>query len=163
RVLADRPNLLRILVGEPVVAAGSDEGAVLETTIDDMNPQPYEHGLERLLPPGAREAFLVPVGRKKSRPGTMLPAPAAPAGRARLATIVLAETSSIGLRWTTWQRVVLPRERRTVDTPYGPVRIKLARAPDGTVNVAPEFEDCRRLATERAVPLKLVHQAALVA
>src|SRR5262249_45507433 len=163
RVLADRPNLLRILVGEPVVAAGSDEVVVLETTIDDMNPQLYEHVLERLLAAGAREAFLVPVVMKKSRPGTMLRVLAAPADRERLATIVLAETSSIGLRWTTWRRAVLPRECRTVDTPYGPVRVKLARAPDGTMNVAPEFEDCRRLATERGVPLKLVHQAALVA
>src|SRR5207247_1584763 len=112
---------------------------------------------------GARDAFLVPVVMKKSRPATMLRVLAAPADRDRLAGIVFAETSTIGLRYTTWGRLVLPREERTVETPYGTVRVKIARAPDGTVNVAPEFEDCRRLATERGVALKLVHQAAMAA
>jgi hypothetical protein len=153
RTLADRPNLLRIVVGEAVTAAGADEVVVLETTIDDLSPQLYEHVLERLLAAGARDAFLVPVTMKKSRPGTMLRVLAAPADRERLAGIVFAETSTIGLRWTTWQRTVLPREERTVETPWGAVRVKVARAPDGTVNVAPEFDDCRRLATERGVPL----------
>jgi hypothetical protein len=100
---------------------------------------------------------------KKSRPGTTLRVLAAPGDRDRLAGIVFAETSTIGLRWTTWQRLVLAREERTVETAYGAVRVKIARAPDGTPNVAPEFEDCRRLASERGVPLKLVHQAALAA
>jgi pyridinium-3,5-bisthiocarboxylic acid mononucleotide nickel chelatase len=163
RVLPDRPNLLRIMVGEPALAIGTDDVVVLETTIDDLSPQLYEHVLERLLAAGARDAFLVPVTMKKSRPGTMLRVLAAPADRERLAAIVFAETSSIGLRWTTWRRMVLPREERAVDTPWGTVRVKIARAPDGTVNVAPEFEDCRRLATEHGVALKRVHQAALVA
>jgi len=163
RTLADRPNLLRIMVGTPAVAAGTDEVVVLEATIDDLNPQVYEHVLERLLAAGARDAFLVPVIMKRSRPATMLRVLAAPADRERLAALVFAETSTIGLRYATWQRMVLPREERTVETPYGLVRIKVARAPDGTVNLAPEFEDCRRLATERGVPLKLVHQAALAA
>jgi uncharacterized protein (TIGR00299 family) protein len=163
RVLPDRPNLLRIVVGEPIVDPARDEVVVLEATIDDLNPEIYEHVLERLLAEGAREAFLVPVVMKKSRPGTMLRVLVTPADRERLAAIVFAETSTIGLRYTTWQRTVLPREERTVETPYGAVRVKVARAPDGTPNLAPEFEDCRRLARERGVPLKLVHQAALAA
>ena len=163
RTLADRPNVLRILVGEPVVATGTDDVVVLETTIDDMSPQLYEHVLERLLAAGARDAFLVPAIMKKSRPATVLRVLAAPADRDRLAAIVFAETSTIGLRFTTWRRLVLAREERTVETPYGTVRVKIARAPDGTPNVAPEFEDCRRLASERGVPLKLVHQAAMAA
>ncbi|MFN8543804.1 MAG: nickel pincer cofactor biosynthesis protein LarC [Candidatus Binatia bacterium] len=163
RVLADRPNLLRIIVGEPMGGAGADDVVVLEATIDDLNPQVYEHVLERLLAAGARDAFLVPVVMKRSRPGTMLRVLGAPPDRERLAAIVFAETSTIGLRWTTWHRKVLPREEREVDTPYGRVRVKIAHAPDGTPNVAPEFEDCRRLAVERAVPLKVVHQAALLA
>ncbi len=163
RTLADRPNLLRILVGTPVVATGTDDVVVLEATIDDLNPQVYEHVLERLLAAGARDAFLVPVVMKRSRPATMLRVLAAPADRERLAAIVFAETSTIGLRFTTWQRMVLAREERTVQTAYGPVRVKVAHAPDGTLNVAPEYEDCRRLATERGVPFKVVHQAALAA
>ncbi len=163
RTLPDRPNLLRILIGEPLVATGADAVVVLEATIDDLNPQIYEHVLERLLAAGARDAFLAPVVMKRSRPATMLRVLAEPADRDRLAGIVFAETSTIGLRYATWQRLVLPREERAVQTVYGSVRVKVARAPDGTLNVAPEFEDCRRLATERGVPLKLVHQAALVA
>jgi uncharacterized protein (TIGR00299 family) protein len=163
RTLSDRPNVLRVQVGEPIVPAGADEVLVLETTIDDMSPQLYEHVLERLLAAGARDAFLVPVVMKRSRPGTMLRVLADPADRDRLAGIVFAETSTIGLRYTRWGRIVLPREERTVETQYGVVRVKVARAPDGTLNVAPEFEDCRRLAGERGVPLKAVHQAALAA
>jgi hypothetical protein len=163
RTLADRPNVLRILLGEPVVAPGADEVVVLETTVDDMSPQLWEHVLDRLLAAGARDAFLVPVVMKKSRPATMLRVLAAPADRDRLAGIVFAETSTIGLRHTTWARMVLPREERTVETPYGTVRVKIAHAPDGTPNVAPEFEDCRRLAAERGVPLKLILQAAVAA
>jgi len=163
RTLPDRPNVLRILLGEPVVEPGADEVVVLETTIDDLNPQIYEHVLERLLAGGARDAFLVPVIMKRSRPATMVRVLAAPADRDRVAAILFAETSTIGLRYTTWRRLVLAREERSVETPYGAVRVKVARAPDGTVNIAPEFEDCRRLATAAGVPLKTVHQAALAA
>jgi len=163
RVLDDRPNLLRIVVGEPVVETGADDVVVLEATIDDMSPQLYEHVLERLLAAGARDAFLVPVIMKKTRPATMLRVLAAPADRERLAAIVFAETTTIGLRWRAERRMVLAREEATVETPWGAVRVKIARAPDGSVNVAPEFEDCRRIARERQVPLKSVHQAALAA
>lgn len=161
RVLDDRPNLLRIVVGEPVAATGADDVVVLEATIDDMSPQLYEHVLERLLAAGARDAFLVPAIMKKSRPATLLRVLAAPADRERLATIVFAETTTIGLRWVAERRMVLAREERRVETPWGAVRVKVARAPDGTVNVAPEFEDCKRIAQEHGVALKLVHQAAL--
>jgi uncharacterized protein (TIGR00299 family) protein len=163
RVLADRPNVLRVVLGTPVSAPAHDDVVVLEATIDDMTPQLYEHVLERLLAEGARDAFLVPVVMKKSRPATMLRVLAAPGDRDRLAALVFAETSTIGIRFTTWSRLVLPREERTVATPWGAVRVKIARAPDGTVNVAPEYEDCRRLARERGVALKRVMQAALAA
>jgi hypothetical protein len=163
RILPDRPNVLRLLVGEPVVAPGVDDVVVIETTIDDLNPQIYEHVLERLLGAGARDAFLVPVLMKRTRPGTLLRVLAAPADRERLAGIVFEETSTIGIRYTTWRRAVLPREERVVETRYGAVRVKVARAPDGTANVAPEFEDCRRLAVAAGVALKTVYQAAVAA
>ena len=163
RVLVDRPNLLRIVVGQTLSETGQDEVVVLEATIDDMNPQLFEHVIERLLVAGARDVFLAPVVMKKSRPATILRVLATPADRERLAGIIFAETSTIGLRYATWQRMILPREERTVETPYGSVRVKVAIAPDGTCNFAPEFDDCRRLAVERQVPLKLVHQAALAA
>ena len=164
RTLADRPNLLRIVVGEPLPALGRDEVVVLEATIDDTSPQLYEHVLERLLAAGARDAFLVPVVMKKSRPGVTLR--------------VLARSAPTA---TGWRRSCSRRRRRSacagrpraawccrarsarVETPWGSVRVKMAHAPDGTVNVAPEFEDCRALALARQVPLKAVHQAALAA
>ena len=160
RTLPDRPNLLRIVLGEPAAAAGADDVVVLDATIDDMSPQLYEHVLERLLEAGARDAFLAPVVMKKSRPGTTLRVLASPADRERLAAIVFAETSTIGLRWTTWHRMVLAREEHIIETPHGTVRVKVARAPDGTVNVAPEYEDCRRIAREKSLPLKVVHRTA---
>lgn len=163
RVLADRPNLLRLVLGEAVVAAGTDDVVLLETNIDDANPELYDHVLERLFAAGARDVFLTPVLMKKNRPATKLTVLAAPADRDRLAAIVLAETTAIGLRWTPMRRLVLPRESRTVDTEFGPVRVKIATAPDGTRNLAPEHDDCRRVAAERGVALKLVYQAALAA
>ena len=93
----------------------------------------------------------------------MLRVLAAPGDRERLATIVFAETTTIGLRWVTERRIVLAREETRVETPWGAVRVKVARAPDGTVNIAPEFEDCRQIATEKQVALKAVHQAAMAA
>jgi uncharacterized protein (TIGR00299 family) protein len=163
RTFADRPNLLRIVVGEPVPAMETDDVVVLEATIDDTSPQLYEHVLERLLAAGARDAFLEPLVMKKSRPGVTLRILADPADRDRLAAIVFAETSTIGLRWTTARRMILPRETERVETPWGAVRVKVARAPDGTINAAPEYEDCRALALAKGVPLKTVHQAALAA
>lgn len=164
RVLADRPNLLRIAIGRAAASAPArDDVVVLETTIDDSSPEIFEHVIDRLLAAGAKDVFLVPVVMKKSRPAVMLRVLAESADRERLATIVFAETSTIGLRYTTWSRLVLPREETSVATPWGAVRVKVATAPDGTRNVAPEYEDCRRVALAAAVPLKLVLQAAVAA
>jgi hypothetical protein len=163
RVLADRPNLLRIALGAAETSMEPDDVVVLEAAIDDSSPQIFEHVIERLLAAGAKDAFLIPVVMKKSRPATMLRVLVAPADRDRLATIVFAETSTIGLRYARWSRLVLPREETTVHTQWGTVRVKVAVAPDGTRNVAPEYDDCRRVALAHAVPLKLVLQAALAA
>ena len=164
RILADRPNLLRIAIGRAsVTAPAPNDVVVLEATIDDSTPEIFEHVIDLLLAAGAKDVFLVPVVMKKSRPAVMLRVLAAPADRDRLAAIVFAETSTIGLRYTTWSRLVLPREETTVETQWGAVRVKIAVAPDGTRNVAPEYEDCRRVALAAQVPLKLVLQAAVAA
>lgn len=163
RQLPDRPNLLRIVIGRTTATVGRDEVVVLEATIDDASPQLYDYVIERLLAAGAKDVFLVPVVMKKSRPATMLRVLAAPDDRDRMAAIVFAETTTIGLRYTTWSRLVLAREETTVDTEWGAVRVKVAVAPDGSRNVAPEYDDCRAIALARGVPLKHVHQAALAA
>ncbi len=163
RTLADRPNLLRLLRGRAAPAVGSDELVEISTNIDDSSPELYEHVIELLFAAGARDVWLAPAQMKKNRPGTVLHVLSEPAARDALAALVLRETSAIGVRFHAVQRFVLPREQVTVGTEYGAVQVKIAHAPDGTVNLAPEYEDCRRIARERSVPLKAVYQAAIAA
>jgi hypothetical protein len=163
RTQPDRPNVLRALLGRAAPAMDADEMVEIATNIDDTNPELYEHVMERLFAAGARDVWLEPAQMKKNRPGTVLRVLAEPSGRDALAAIILRETSAIGVRFHAVQRLMLPREETTVGTEYGAVRVKIARAPDGTVNVAPEYESCRRIARERGVPLKVVYQAAIAA
>lgn len=163
RELADRPNLLRLLLGSSVAAAGHDEVVLLETNIDDANPEIYDHVMELLFEAGAKDVFLTPILMKKNRPAVQLSVLADPSALAALSAIVLRETTAIGVRHQTLRRTVLPRHSIVVATPYGEVRVKVAVAPDGTRNLAPEHDDCRRLARAQGIPLKLVYQAALAA
>ncbi|HUI26566.1 MAG TPA: nickel pincer cofactor biosynthesis protein LarC [Candidatus Kryptonia bacterium] len=163
RRLADRPNLLRLVLGEAVAALGGDELVLIETNIDDANPELYDHVMERLLAEGARDVYLTPVLMKKNRPGIVLSVLSEAVDRERLAEIVLTETTAIGVRYHSVQRTILAREVREVMTEFGAVRVKIAHAPDGRENLAPEHDDCRRIANERHVPLKIVYQAAIAA
>jgi uncharacterized protein (TIGR00299 family) protein len=163
RTLADRPNLLRLLLGEVETAASADQVIEVAATIDDTNPELYAHALDAVFAAGARDAWLVPAMMKKQRPGVVLHALVDAAARDAVAGAILRETTAIGLRFHAVERVVLPRETVDVQTLYGAVRVKIAVAPDGTRNVAPEYEDCRRIAAERGVALKLVYQAAIAA
>lgn len=161
RTLPDRPNLLRLLLGQVAVAVAADELVEIAATIDDASPELYAHALEAIVAAGARDVWLVPAQMKKQRPGVVLHALVDPPARAAVAAAILRETTAIGLRFHAVYRTVLPREVISVETPYGPVRVKIATAPDGTRNVAPEYEDCRRAALEHRVALKLVYQAAI--
>ena len=163
RTLTDRPNLLRALLGRTASPCASDEMVVLETNIDDSNPEIYDFVMDQLFAAGARDVWLAPVQMKKNRPGTLLRVLAEPVSRDVLAGIILRETSALGVRFFAVQRLILPREQVTVDTEFGPVPVKRSYAPDGSVNLAPEYEACRRLAHERDVPLKAIYQAALAA
>jgi len=163
RRLTDRPNLLRAILGQLVASIERDDVIVIETNIDDYNPELYEYVIDRLFTAGARDVYLTPVHMKKNRPGVQLTVLCSESDRDHLAGIVLSETSAIGLRYYAAQRVVLPREMREVTTPHGTVRVKVARSADGHENIAPEYEDCKRLAQINNVPIKLVYQAALAA
>jgi uncharacterized protein (TIGR00299 family) protein len=163
RTLRDRPNLLRLILGESVVAVGHDELIVIETSIDDYNPELYEYVMDRLFEAGARDVYLAPVHMKKNRPGIVLSVLCCPPDRERLSAVMLSETSAIGVRYYPVRRLVLPRERREVSTPYGTIGVKVAVSPDGHENLAPEYEDCKRVARERQVPIKFVYQAAVAA
>ncbi|MDX2170513.1 MAG: nickel pincer cofactor biosynthesis protein LarC [Deltaproteobacteria bacterium] len=159
----DRPNLLRLMLGERAVAVQHDGLVEIAASIDDANPELYAHALEAVLAAGARDAWLVGAQMKKQRPGVVLHALVEAAARDAVTTAILRETTAIGLRFHAVERVVLPRRQIVVDTPYGQVQVKLAEAPDGTLNVAPEHDDCRRVAQQHGVALKLVYQAAIAA
>ena len=163
RTLPDRPNLLRLLLATSVTQPREEQLLVLETNIDDLNPEIYEHVMERLFAAGARDVCLLPLQMKKNRPGVMLWVLGEIADRERLSAIMFAETSTIGIRSYPVARVALRRESKDVETLHGVVRMKLSHAPDGRVHAAPEYEDCKRIAREKNLPLKVVYEAALLA
>ena len=162
RDFADTPNVLRVLVGE---AGGEHVGSVLvlESEIDDMNPQLFGPVMDALYAAGALEVFFVPVQMKKNRPGTLISVLAPPDRRTAMTDVLFRETTTIGVRYAEWQRECLARETVTVTTPYGDVRIKLARRDGVVLNAQPEFDDCAACARAQQVPAKDVHAAALKA
>jgi hypothetical protein len=134
---------------------------VLEANLDDMNPQLFSYVQQKLLDAGALDVFGVPVQMKKGRPGIVFTVLAAPAHGELLSRILLTETTTLGVRMRHEQRRILDREHVTVESPWGPIRIKLGRLQGEVVNCAPEFEDCRKIAEATGVPLKTVLQEAL--
>ena len=158
------PNVLRLTLGEPATtAAGASQETitVLEASLDDLNPQVLAYAMEQLLAAGALDVFSLPVQMKKGRPGALLTVLAKPEDADRLAKLVFAETTTLGVRRREEQRQTLARHWESVSTAWGPVRIKIASM-NGTVsNYAPEYEDCRALAEKHRVPLKKVMEEAL--
>jgi uncharacterized protein (DUF111 family) len=152
-----------VLIGEDEAAAPAHEVVVVEAEIDDMNPQIFGVLMDRLLAEGALDVFYTAIQMKKSRPGTLLTIVAPPPARERLTALVFRETTTIGVRYRTMARECLDRETVTVDTPFGAIRVKVARRHGAVLNASPEFDDCARAARERDVPLKDVQAAALKA
>jgi pyridinium-3,5-bisthiocarboxylic acid mononucleotide nickel chelatase len=159
-----QPNLLRLLVGEEIAAEGrgAEPIAVIETVIDDSSPQLLAYVSELLLAAGAWDVYRTSVQMKKGRTGVQMTVLCHPGQLDALRDLVFRETSTIGLRWRIEHKAWLEREFVSVATQWGPVRIKIARWPGGgTANASPEYEDCRAIAAQHAVPLKQVMQAAL--
>jgi hypothetical protein len=154
---AHRPNLFRLSLGASSATLAQEEMLLVETNIDDMNPQYFDHVIERLFEAGARDVFLTPVQMKKNRPATLLSVICTPAERDRLAAVILQETTSIGVRYYPVGRIILKRETRTVATRYGAVAVKVAVQPNGTRRAAPEYDDLKRIAAAKKLPLKTVH------
>ncbi len=153
-----RPNLLRLVLGSPVEAAEAAEVEVIETQLDDFQPEIWPHVSERLLAAGALDVSLGPLLMKKGRPGFLLRVVCDPAHGHELKRLLLSETSAIGLRFRRESRWTLPRRAETVSTPWGPVLVKRIDGPAGPV-LTPEYEDCRRLALTAGVPLRSVYAA----
>ena len=156
RDFGDQPNVLRILVGQRTGAAEATLVSVLEANIDDSSPQVLGYALERLLDAGALDASFSPLQMKKNRPGALLRVIARPEDQERLAAIVFAETSTLGLRIYPAERRVEERRMVEVETPFGTVRVKVS----GHGSFAPEYEDCRAIALRTNRPLPQVLAAA---
>ena len=154
---ADRPNLFRLVIGTTTLPSSPEEMLVIETNIDNMNPEFYDYVFERLFASGARDVFLSPIQMKKNRPGTLLRVIAEPKDRDTLARIVLSETSTLGVRYYPVGRIILKRLSQRLKTRYGTVEVKVAEAPDGTKRVAPEYDDLKRIAAAKNIPLKLLY------
>ena len=159
-----QPNLLRLLVGEEeaVETAAVQQIAVIETVIDESSPQLLAYVSEKLLEAGAWDIFRVAVQMKKGRTGVQMTVLCRPDLVPALRDLLFRETTTIGLHWRLENKVALAREFVEVETAWGKVRIKVARLSDGTIaNAAPEYEDCRQLATHHSVPLKRVMEEAM--
>lgn len=166
--LEGQPNVVRIMIGEEVgVAKGAQAGvpvllgfdeeiSVIEANLDDMNPQIYGYFLEKALEAGSLDVYTTPVQMKKNRPGTLLTVLCQPQDTNALMSLIFAETTTFGARTYRAQRRILPREWVNVGTEFGDVRIKVSRVNGRILHVAPEFEDCRKLAVEKDVPLQRV-------
>ena len=162
------PNLLRLLVGETTEGASDSSSvepiAVIETVIDDSNPQVVAYVSELLLEAGAWDVYRVAVQMKKGRTGVQMTILCRPDLVSALEEIVFRETTTIGLHWRLENKRSLKREFVEVFTSWGDVRVKVARWPSGKIaNASPEYEDCKLLATQHSIPLKQVMQEAMQA
>jgi uncharacterized protein (TIGR00299 family) protein len=148
------PNVTRVTIGTATRSAhgSGDEVVVLETNIDDMSPQHYELAIERLFAAGARDVWLTPIVMKKGRPAIALAALALPADEDAVANAMLAQTTTLGVRVRRERRHLLERTESTIDTPYGPVRVKRAGT-NGVARMQPEYDDLLRIARERGLAL----------
>ncbi len=152
-----RPNLFRLSVGDSAANLQHQEMLVMETNIDDMNPQHFDYVMERLFAAGARDVFLAPVQMKKNRPATLLTVICDIAQRDALAAVILQETSTIGVRYYPVGRILLSRTSRKVKTRYGEVTVKSVIQPDGRQRATPEYDDLKRLALAKRTTLKAIH------
>ncbi len=150
----ETPNVVRLFVGEAQGTRATETIIQVETTVDDMSPQLYEPLMERLFEAGALDVYLAPVLMKKSRPGVVVVALCEPAAVHALTRACFEESTTIGVRWTAYQRQRLPREMVSVVTSLGPVSFKVSRLDGRPLTVTPEFEDVRRIAREKGLPVR---------
>ncbi|MBN1292697.1 MAG: nickel pincer cofactor biosynthesis protein LarC [Candidatus Latescibacteria bacterium] len=148
----EHPNVLRISIGTIQHSPHDDHSVLIETNIDDMNPEIFGFLSDKLLGKGAKDVYMSPIYMKKGRPGTLLSILTDEALKETMLEILFAETTTLGVRITRVSRKVLKRESKTVETEYGPVRVKVAYI-TGMERFAPEYEDCARIARERNIPL----------
>jgi uncharacterized protein (TIGR00299 family) protein len=161
RDLKEQPNVLRLIIGQSNGQIAGDVVWVLETNLDDISGEVVGHTTAKLFEAGALDVYTTSIQMKKNRPGVLLSVLAPADLCTKLEKIIFRETGTLGIR--RWQacRHKLERRPHTVETPLGPIEGKLAVLPDGGTSFSPEFEACRRVATEKNVPLKDVYEAAM--
>jgi uncharacterized protein (TIGR00299 family) protein len=158
------PNLLRIVLGDDAtVPSEATTVTLIEANLDDQSPQLYDAVFTTLLEAGALDVWLTPIQMKKNRPAQTLSVLCEPDQVTRMTDLIFAETTTLGVRTTDWKRACLQREWISVETPYGAVRVKVARQGGELRTANPEFEECRTRAKEAGVPVKLVQAAAAAA
>ncbi len=160
KTFSDRPNVLRIVLGQRAAAPATDQLLEIQTNIDDLNPQIYDHLCQRLFAAGARDVTLTPVIMKKGRPAITVSVLAEPALREAIAGVLFEETTTIGLRFHSVSRLKLEREVREVGTRWGTIRVKVSRHDGRAITISPEYDDCQRAALEHNVALRVVMQEA---
>ena len=161
-----RANVLRLIVGQRAHDASVEVNqslSLLATNLDDMNPEWLPPLMERLLAAGARDVWLTPILMKKGRPAHTLSVLCDPTSSRVLRELIYRHTSTLGIRETVVDRYSLPRESRSVATPWGEIAVKVATLPDGSARAAPEHDDCRRASDAHGVSLATVHEAAIAA
>ncbi|MFC1694154.1 nickel pincer cofactor biosynthesis protein LarC [Candidatus Latescibacterota bacterium] len=153
----DFPNVLRITIGDVPGMFDTDQCLLLETNIDDMNPEVYGYLSDRLFEAGAKDVFMSPVYMKKGRPGTILSILTDDSLITTILDMLFSETTTTGIRITRVSRKKLKRESRRIKTEFGPVSVKVASI-NGNERFIPEFEECARIARERGLPLITVYE-----
>ena len=156
------PNLLRVVLGEVLIPSKIITMKVIETNIDDMNPEFYDHIMSQLLIAGAADVFLTAVHMKKNRPGTLLTTVVSNDKFHSVVQIILEETSTFGIRHYDVVRTELKRENKLIKTPFGKVRIKIGTFAGSRLTVSPEYEDCKKLALKKGIPVKRVYEETLL-
>ena len=155
------PNLLRIVVGRTTKGLLKERLILLETSIDDMNPELYGHLMEQLVSAGALDVNVLPAQMKKNRPGQLLRVLLPEGLRDTVLQILFEETTSLGVRVQEVERYSLPRRTLRVQTLYGRLPVKVATSPHGGSSVAPEYDACRKAALRHGVPLRRVYEEAM--
>ena len=156
----ERPNLLRVFVGETAGPTLEDHVAVIETNLDDMTPELCGALFERLIAAGALDVYVTPIVMKRGRPAVLVTVITPPEQCTALQTMLFEETTTFGVRVSFAHRQKLDRSWRKVSTPYGDVRVKVGALGGKVITISPEYEDCRKAAEERGVPIRKVYEAA---
>jgi len=152
------PNVMRLWIGEVAGHNGHEGMMLLETNIDDMNPQIYDYVMEKLFAQGALDVWLTHIQMKKNRPAVMLSVLAPGDAESRLAETIMRETSTLGIRVRPVFRHIAGRDIVEIDSSYGKVRVKVKRFQDEVLSISPEYDECRRIAAEKDIPLRDVYR-----